>query len=126
MTHLPGHLRTCNAGASDLLQRFSCCEPSTGLLLCAPRFEKPGTTQGRPNMRTIIIVLASLATAASLALAQTTTTPTPTTPTPTGPTTPSTASPFLIEQFLVGSWMVTRTPATTTPTGTTGTTGATP
>src|SRR5438093_12460343 len=63
-------------------------------------------------MRTIIIVLASLATAASLALAQTTTTPTPT---PTGPTTPSTASPFLIEQFLVGSWMVTRTPTSPTP-----------
>src|SRR5438876_2570548 len=130
MTHLPGHLRTCNAGASDRLQRFSCCEPSTGLLLCAPRFEKPGTTQGRPNMRTIIIVLASLATAASLALAQTTTTPTPT---PTGPTTPSTASPFLIEQFLVGSWMVTRTPTSPTPNTTTpgttttpnGTTGAT-
>src|SRR3989442_10443446 len=34
MAHLPGHLRTCNAGASDRLQRFSCCEPSTGLLLC--------------------------------------------------------------------------------------------
>src|SRR2546423_8421904 len=34
MAHLPAHLRTCNAGATDRLQRFSCCEPSTGLLLC--------------------------------------------------------------------------------------------